>query len=178
MACARWLVLFVYNLIQIFYDCFASITNQMPLFSIKRIQKEIKILEENAKLHNLDVLKVQDNTKIKIAMTMADDTIYAGETFYLEFGLGPMYPIESPEAAFVDSIPVNEHVYSNGHICLDLLYDGWTPAHTLFSVCISLISMLSSAKEKTRPVDDLSYCISALNKSPKGFKKKLDERDN
>ncbi|KAF9763848.1 putative ubiquitin-conjugating enzyme E2 W [Nosema granulosis] len=139
----------------------------MPLFSIKRIQKELKILEENSKHHNLRILEVEESKRIRVSITMSEDTIYSGETFILEFVLDPMYPIESPEVTFVDLIPINEHVYSNGHICLSMLYDGWTPAHTLFSVCLCIISMLSSSTEKIRPIDDLNYCINALSKSPK-----------
>ena len=33
-------------------------------------------------------------------------------------------PIESPEVIFVGPIPCHEHIYSNGFICLSILYDG------------------------------------------------------
>ena len=34
-----------------------------------------------------------------------------------------MQPIESPEVIFIGHIPVHEHIYSNGFICLSILYD-------------------------------------------------------
>jgi ubiquitin-conjugating enzyme E2 W len=40
-----------------------------------------------------------------------------------------MQPIESPEVIFIGHIPVHEHIYSNGFICLSILYDG-TPSPT------------------------------------------------
>jgi ubiquitin-protein ligase len=33
-------------------------------------------------------------------------------------------PIESPEVLFIGHVPVHEHIYSNGFICLSILYDG------------------------------------------------------
>ena len=33
-------------------------------------------------------------------------------------------PIDSPEVVFEGPVPKHEHVYSNGFICLSILYDG------------------------------------------------------
>lgn len=47
------------------------------------------------------------------------------------------------DAVALDGIPVHPHVYGNGHICLDMLGTGWSPAHSVTSIAISLQSMLS-----------------------------------
>ena len=51
-------------------------------------------------------------------------TLFDGENFNLQFKFGPKYPFDSPEVMFIgDDIPVHPHIYSNGHICLSILYD-------------------------------------------------------
>ena len=53
---------------------------------------------------------------------------------------------------FVPPSPVHPHIYSNGHVCLDILYDGrnggWSPALTINKLCLSLRSMLASNTDK------------------------------
>ncbi len=61
----------------------------------------------------------------------AKDTLYQGEKFKLQFLFSAEYPLESPEVMFIGTaIPVHPHIYSNGHICLSILYDAWSPALT------------------------------------------------
>ncbi|EKX47549.1 hypothetical protein GUITHDRAFT_69388, partial [Guillardia theta CCMP2712] len=50
--------------------------------------------------------------------------------------------------------PIHPHIYTNGHICLSIIYDDWSPALGVEAVCHSMISMMSSAKEKEPPADN------------------------
>ncbi|GFN79087.1 ubiquitin-conjugating enzyme e2 w [Plakobranchus ocellatus] len=97
----------------------------------------------------------------------APDTAYEGEKFQLQFKFCPSYPLKSPQVIFLGpNIPVNPHVYSNGHICLSILSNEWNPTSSTQSICLSIISMLSSCKEKKRPIDDILY-VATCNKDPR-----------
>ena len=112
--------------------------------------------------------------------------IYANATYRLRFRFSEKYPIEPPEVNFITgskpprAIPLHPHVYSyvamtrtvaiaakhrysnispsNGIICLDLLgVSGWSPVHTVESVCMSLQSMLTGNTKAEKPPGDEEF---------------------
>ncbi|KAI7868528.1 ubiquitin-conjugating enzyme/RWD-like protein, partial [Spinellus fusiger] len=98
----------------------------------------------------------------------APNTLY--ETLMMnssQFRFSPSYPLESPEVLFIlPDVPVHPHVYSNGHICLNILYKDWSPVQTVSQICLSIQSMLSSCTKKEYPPDNDVYVKSA-RASPK-----------
>uniref|UniRef100_A0AAR2KG60 N-terminal E2 ubiquitin-conjugating enzyme n=1 Tax=Pygocentrus nattereri TaxID=42514 RepID=A0AAR2KG60_PYGNA len=138
----------------------------------KRLQKELMALQSDPPPGmTLNERSVQNTiTEWFIDMEGASGTLYEGEKFQLLFKFSNRYPFDSPQVMFTgENIPVHPHVYSNGHICLSILTEDWSPALSVQSVCLSIISMLSSCKEKRRPPDN-SFYVRTCNKNPKKTK--------
>jgi len=137
----------------------------------KRLQKELEEMRTNF----ADMFEVQLGNEGQNVMTWlvtfngAEGSVYEGERYTLEFKFDQDYPIEAPEVVFKGNYPHHEHVYSNGYICLSILYDDWSPSLKVSSVVLSILSMLSSATEKARPHNDSSFIRYANGRSPKTF---------
>mmetsp|Transcript_37045 Transcript_37045/g.82365 ORF Transcript_37045/g.82365 Transcript_37045/m.82365 type:complete len:166 (+) Transcript_37045:221-718(+) len=105
--------------------------------------------------------------------------LYDDQVFRVQVRFPDRYPLESPEVIFLSPTPIHPHIYSNGHICLDILYDGqnggWSPALTINKICLSLRSMLASNTVNTRPPGDKDYCERVGGRSPKMTRWQFDD---
>ena len=119
-----------------------------------RLKKEAEDINKNYQgVLELDIKN--DNWSLwHLKFKGAEGSVYAGEPYTLQFKFNSEYPIDSPEVVFIGTPPDHEHVYSNGFICLSILYSDWSPALKVSSVCMSIISMMSSATKKMKPPND------------------------
>ena len=131
-----------------------------------RLNSEIKTIKNNPNL----TLKIDDdNSKIwYISFKGAEKTLYENENFKLRYELGQNYPLQKPSVTFVENIPINPFVFSNGLICLDILDTNWSPVLNISSVTMSILSMLSGTKEKRKPVNDEIICKKGLKNFNQG----------
>ncbi|KAJ2845282.1 hypothetical protein GGI22_006606, partial [Coemansia erecta] len=136
--------------------------------STKRLMHELSQMTKSPHGSHMRLVSCEKMDLWSIDIVGAEGTLYAGEVFTLRFSFPADYPLESPEVVFVGkSVPVHPHVYSNGHICLSILYQQWSPALTVEAVCLSILSMLSSCTQKERPKRDEIYVRRARQSSPK-----------
>ncbi|KAJ2781134.1 ubiquitin-conjugating enzyme E2 W [Coemansia interrupta] len=140
-----------------------------PALRAKRLLAELKRMHALPKASEQPAVRLlpsDDLDQWSVQVRGADATLYEGETFTLRLTFPPSYPYEAPEVVFTGGhIPVHPHVYSNGHICLSILYHQWSPALSVESLCLSILSMLSSCTAKERPPGDKAYVARA--RSPK-----------
>lgn len=133
-----------------------------------RFLKEINHLKTNTP----EFLTIKSHTESTFTLNLhgAPETIYSGEIFTIQIEINNNYPIDPPTAIFIENIPQNEHVYTNGHICISLLHEDWSPAMTLEMIIIGILSMLSEATKKKIPPDNYLYTVLKRKKSPRNTK--------
>jgi ubiquitin-conjugating enzyme E2 W len=124
-----------------------------------RIQQELKKFILDPPEH----LSVKTGKNIRIwIVTMQGIGIYKGETFRLRIQFPNQYPTVPPSVYFLPpNIPIHEHVYTNGDICLSLLGKDWRPTMTAQSVAHSILSILASASSKSLPMDNSRHAGNA-----------------
>lgn len=138
-------------------------TSPMSHHFARRLLKEFQGLQQ-ASLPGITVLDDSDmcNYRLEIA---TENPLYANQTHLLKIDIGPEYPVDSPLVYFVGSdhyvIPRHPHIYSNGHICLNVLGKDWTPACGVEAVVLSIQSVLSHNNVAEWPVDNERYVAHA-----------------
>jgi len=124
----------------------------------KRVLRDLRILKRETDI-GVEVEDCECLTDWVVKIVGAKGTVFEGEIYRLRVRFHADYPTQPPEVTFMRPAPVHEHIYSDGKICLNILYSDWDPKMDVKSMCLSLLSMLSSAKKKGRPPDNDSTVV-------------------
>ncbi|TID18193.1 hypothetical protein CANINC_003934 [Pichia inconspicua] len=139
----------------------------MSLVARKRLAKEVKELAQTSLSDgtlSLSPDSDSDNLEnVLIDIRIVGNPLYDDSvTYRISYKPDSEYPFTAPAVTFVGpEIPMHPHIYSNGHICLNILYDGWSPVQTMTSVALSLQSMILQNTVLERPPGDEQYCSRA-----------------
>ncbi|EGW32693.1 uncharacterized protein SPAPADRAFT_60051 [Spathaspora passalidarum NRRL Y-27907] len=144
----------------------------------RRLLKEYQSLSQ-ATLPGIKLVSNDENlTNFIFQIRIANHNLYPDyERYYLSINITQDYPVDCPQVKFIiyesvdddkedsdsieiiekSKIPIHPHIYSNGHICLNLLGEDWTPACSIESILLSIQSMLNTNDKLERPPDNDSY---------------------
>ncbi|XP_048139691.1 ubiquitin-conjugating enzyme E2 14-like isoform X2 [Rhodamnia argentea] len=89
------------------------------------------------------------------------DTLYEGGFFSAIMSFPPNYPVSPPTVRFTSEV-WHPNVYPDGKVCISILHppgddpngyelasERWSPVHTVESIVLSIISMLSSPNDES-----------------------------
>ncbi|KAK4523381.1 hypothetical protein GAYE_PCTG52G1276 [Galdieria yellowstonensis] len=110
--------------------------------SAKRIQKELAEISLDPP-SNCSAGPKGDNLYEWVATLIGPaGSPYQGGVFFLDITFPPDYPFKPPKVVFRTRI-FHCNINQQGHICLDILKDNWSPALTVSKVLLSVCSLLT-----------------------------------
>lgn len=130
-----------------------NIVRELPEATRKRVLRDLRRFKQDDS-PGLELEDTECLTDWVIKLVGANGTVFAGEIYRLRVRFHADYPSRPPTVTFMRPAPMYEHFYTNGMICLDLLSNAWDSRLDPLAVCLSLQSMMSSAKKKSRPPDN------------------------
>ncbi|XP_054710006.1 ubiquitin-conjugating enzyme E2 E1-like [Uloborus diversus] len=116
--------------------------------SSKRLRKELNnIIRDPPPLCSAGL---EDSNIYRWVATIAGPpgSPYEGGVFSLRIKFTNQYPFEPPQVTFLTRI-YHCNVGADGHLCMDILADAWSPALTVSSVLLSVCSLLTDCNPKS-----------------------------
>jgi ubiquitin-conjugating enzyme E2 G1 len=123
--------------------------------ALKRLQSELKqtINEPN---YFYSIEPDSKNFYIwNVLLIGPPDSPFEGGIFKCEFKFTPEYPNKAPGFRFITNL-LHPNIYKDGKVCISILHDGkdewgyediserWNPSHSVNSILMSILSMLSN----------------------------------
>ncbi|XP_008812035.1 ubiquitin-conjugating enzyme E2 7-like [Phoenix dactylifera] len=137
---------------------FMASTSQASLL----LQKQLRDLSKNP-VDGFSAGLVDDNNIFEWSVTIIGppDTLYEGGYFNAIMSFPANYPNSPPTVRFISEM-WHPNVYPDGRVCISILHapgedpngyelasERWSPVHTVESIVLSIISMLSSPNDES-----------------------------
>lgn len=125
------------------------------------LSRQLKDLQKNP-VEGFSAGLVEDNIyEWEILIMGSQDTLYEGGFFKAHLTFPKSYPIDPPTMVFVTEM-YHPNVYPDGTVCISILHppgddkygyeqasERWSPVHTVETILVSVISMLSSPNDES-----------------------------
>jgi ubiquitin-conjugating enzyme E2 D len=109
--------------------------------SLKRLQKELQEIQQDPP-ENCSAGMTNDDVYHWTATIFGPpNSPYEGGIFSLHIEFSQSYPFKPPKFQFATRI-YHPNINRQGHICLDILKEQWSPALTIAKVLLSICSLL------------------------------------
>jgi len=122
--------------------------------SIKRLQTEFKQYLKDPNTYYSLTPDEKNFLKWNILLFGPSETIFEGGVFKCQLEFTKDYPNKPPTFKFIDNL-FHPNIYPDGKVCISILHEGediygyehiserWNPSHSVNSILMSLISILS-----------------------------------
>ncbi|CAB4381656.1 unnamed protein product [Rhizophagus irregularis] len=84
------------------------------------------------------------------------DSPYSGGEFSLDIHFPLDYPFKPPAIEFITRI-YHPNIDSNGHICMDILHEEWSPGFTISKVLLLIYSLLTDPNHDNPSVPEIAH---------------------
>ncbi|GBC41328.2 ubiquitin-conjugating enzyme [Rhizophagus irregularis DAOM 181602=DAOM 197198] len=122
----------------------------------RRINKELRDLENDPPSF-CSVGPVEDDLFHWEGTIMGpSDSPYSGGEFSLDIHFPLDYPFKPPAIEFITRI-YHPNIDSNGHICMDILHEEWSPGFTISKVLLSIYSLLTDPNHDNPSVPEIAH---------------------
>jgi ubiquitin-protein ligase len=138
---------------------------------IKTIKKQLDILLKDHSEYILSIIPNDDNIfEWNLVIVGPNDSPYEGSLFNLNIKFPNDYPYKPPKINFKTKIYHPNIAITDGQICVDMLTDKWSPANTINSIILSIISLLNDPNPNS-PLN--AEAASLYTKNKKEYYKKI-----
>ena len=126
-----------------FLNCVRKKVVMSTSSALRRLKQELASLSKETP-EGMSASPIEDNLLKWQAMIFGPEgTPLEGGIFELSLDFPEEYPFKAPLVKFISDV-FHPNVFSNGHICLDILRDRWTPTLDIRGLLISIQSLLVS----------------------------------